>query len=588
MNNRRKIASVLLVVVCLLTSVVGAKDAQAGKREKSKPEMKYVPGRILVKFRETPSQMLSARAEGLMTAIGAFESSEIPNTGVRILQLQAGANEPALVDILRSQPDVEFAELDELLAPDAMVPNDPGYANEWHLDRIVAPEAWGTTTGLTNIVVAICDTGVDSTHPDLASKIVPGWNMYDNNADTSDVYGHGTMVAGTAAAASNNQQGVASVAWGCQLMPVRISDIYGIASYSTIANGIRWAADHGARVANVSYKASNSSSVTSASSYMNSKGGVVAIAAGNDGLFDATADNPYVLTVSATDFLDNLYSWSSRGNNIDVAAPGSVYTTARGGGYTYANGTSFAAPIVAGLAALVLSANPTLTATQAQDQVKQSADDLGDAGWDSNYGYGRVNAARAVGAGAPPDTEAPSVSFSSPATGANISATINVQVAASDNVGVASVSFSVDGVQQGTASASPYSFTWDSTTVTNGAHTLSATASDVAGNSSTATVTVNVNNVPPDTTPPTITITSPANNSRVNNSVYVAVRASDDVRVEKVELYVDGSFVASSTSSPFTTKWNAKRARSGAHTLQCKAYDAAGNVGVSSVVTVYR
>ncbi len=589
MNKRVRIACVVYAVIFLCSTIVWSNDVFAGKKKnKAKPEIKYVPGRILVKFRSDESGEINARAANLMTAIGAFESREIPSLGVQVLQLQDDANVPALVEILNSQPDVEFAELDQLVRPDEMIPNDPEYSNEWHLTKIAAPQAWNTTTGMSNIVIAICDTGVDSTHPDLATKLIPGWNMYENNADTSDVYGHGTMVAGTVAASTNNQQGVASVAWGCLIMPVRISDSTGMASYSTIASGIRWAADHGARVANVSYRVTTSSSVTSAANYMNSKGGVVTVAAGNDSYFDSTADNPSVLTVSATDAADNLYSWSNRGNNIDVSAPGNVYTCIRGGGYGAAFGTSFSAPIVAGLAALVISTNPTLTPTQIQNKVKQSADDLGNAGWDSTYGWGRVNAANAVSGAPAPDTTPPSVSFSSPSSGANVAATVSVQVTGSDNVGVTSVSFSVDGVQQGTNTTSPFTFSWNSTTVANGSHLLSATASDAAGNSSTASVTVTVNNPVPDTTAPNVEIDSPTNGSTVRSNISVEVTVSDNVAVTKVELYVNGELTSTSKSDPFVTKWYAKRERPGTYNLQCKAYDAAGNVGFSSVVTVTR
>ncbi len=588
MNKRLKIACVVYAIIFLSSTVVWSNEVFAGKKNKAKPEIKYVPGRILVKFRADDSGAVAARAANLMTAIGAFESREIANLGVQVLQLQDDANVPALVEILNSQPDVEFAELDQLVSPDDMVPNDPEFGNEWHLNKIAAPQAWGTTTGMSNIVIAVCDTGVDSNHPDLASKLVPGWNMYDNNPDTSDVYGHGTMVAGTVAASTNNQQGVASVAWGCLIMPVRISDPTGMASYSTIASGIRWAADHGARVANVSYKVTTSSSVTSAANYMISKNGVVTVAAGNEGLFDSTADNPSVLTVSATDATDTLYSWSNRGNNIDVAAPGNVTTCIRGGGYGAAFGTSFSAPIVAGLAALVISSNPTLTPTQIQNKVKQSADDLGAAGWDASYGWGRVNAASAVSGAPAPDTAPPSASFTSPASGESVSSTVTLQVAASDNVGVTSVSFSVDGVQKGSDTTSPFSYSWDSTTVANGSHTLSATARDAAGNASTASVTVTVNNPVPDTAPPSVDITSPTNGSSVNANMSVEVDVSDNVGVTKVELYVDGELTSTAKFAPFSMKWYAKRERPGAHTLQCKAYDAAGNVGTSSVVTVTR
>src|SRR5204863_8960077 len=112
-----------------------------------------------------------------------------------------------------------------------VIPNDPYYTNwEWHLQKISAPTAWNVTTG-SNIIIAIIDTGVNPSHPDLASKLVAGWNFYSNNSDTSDVYGHGTAVAGTAAAVSKNGLGVTSVCWGCWIMPIRVGDNSGLATY---------------------------------------------------------------------------------------------------------------------------------------------------------------------------------------------------------------------------------------------------------------------------------------------------------------------------------------------------------------------
>jgi hypothetical protein len=241
---------------------------------------------------------------------------------------------------------------------------------------------------------------------------------------------------------------------------------------------------------------------------------------------------------------------------------------------------------------LVISANPSLTATQVANVLKQSADDLGASGWDASYGSGRVNADRAVvlAGGSPPDpadTTPPSVSITSPGAGSTVSGTISVQVAAGDNVGVSSVSLSVDGVLSGGDNTAPYSFTWNTTAAANGAHTLTATAGDGAGNTTSTSIVVTVSNLS-DTTVPTISITSPANGGTVAGNVSVLVSAADNVGVVKVELYVDGQLKATSMSVPFTTKWNTKREARGAHTLQCKAYDAAGNVGTSTARTVYR
>ena len=318
----------------------------------------------------------------------------------------------------------------------------------------------------------------------------------------------------------------------------------------------------------------------------------MASSAGNYGTFSNSSDNPYILTVSATDQSDVIYYYSNTGKNIDLAAPGDSFSTQMGGGYVSTGGTSYSSPIVAGVAALVISANPSLSGAQIQNILKESADDLGALGWDSTYGSGRVNAARAVSmaaGGATVDMLPPNVSFTAPTAGATVSGVITVQVSATDNVGVNSVTLSVDGVGLGTDNASPFSFVWDSAIVPNGSHTFTATVTDDSGNSSTASVSVNVNNaVIFDTTPPSVKITSPSNGSKALMNLAVYVNASDNVKVVKVELYADGTLVSAATSAPFTTKWSTKKVSAGTHSLQCKAYDGAGNSANSEVVIVYK
>jgi thermitase len=582
------------VTLLVLTFPVDRARAQKDRRVHVAPvrgeEEVFVPGRVLVKFR---SNVGLDHARQIVAALGAREDGVLPATGVLVLSLPEQADEAGFATALAARSDVEFAELDRIVRPAEITPNDPWYANwEGHLKKIQAPAAWAITTGSSTVIIAILDTGVDTTHEDLISKIVPGWNTYNNNSDVTDVAGHGTAVAGTAAAATNNGKGVASVCWGCRLMPIRVSDASGNATYSAIASGLTWAADHGARVANISYIVSDSSVVTSAAQYFQSKGGVVASSAGNYSTFSNSSDNPYILTVSATDQSDVIYYYSNTGQNIDLAAPGDSFSTQMGGGYVSTGGTSYSSPIVAGVAALVLSANPGLSGAQVQNILKESADDVGAVGWDSTYGSGRVNAARAVSmaAGGPiVDSLPPNVSFIMPTAGASISGVITVQVSANDNVGVNSVTLKVDGVAMGTDNASPFSFVVDSAIVPNGSHIFTATASDGSGNSSIASVGVNVNNeVISDITPPSVKITAPTNGSKALTNLAVYVNASDNVKVVKVELYADGTLVSAATSAPFTTKWSTKKVSVGTHSIQCKAYDAAGNSASSEPVMVYK
>ena len=536
--------------------------------------------------------------QALLASHGAQERSAIKQIDVRIVSV-APARSDAVLAALRHNPNIEFAEHDFVHEPDAL-PNDTYYSLEWHLPKIAAPAAWNSSVGSGSVIIAILDSGVDGSHPDLSSQLVPGWNLYDGNSNTSDVTGHGTGVAGNAAAASSNGVGVASVAWGCKIMPIRIADTNGYASTSMIADGVTYAADHGARVANVSFRVAGSATLSAAAQYLQSRGGVVTVSAGNDGAFDASPDDPYLITVSATDPNDAVAAFSNTGNSIDLSAPGvNIVTTIRGGGYGYATGTSASAPIVAGVAALMISANPNLTGAQVGDLLKQSADDLGPQGWDPGYGWGRVNADKAVLAAMhstggtnnpPPDITPPSAQISAPGEGSIVSDVVTINIVAADDVGITKVECYMDGVLAGTNSASPAAFTWNTAAYANGVYSLQARAYDAAGNmGSSAFVTVTVHNIVPDGIAPTVAITSPtAGSTLAGKKKDVSVTATDNVGVTRVDLLVDGKFYATSSSSSPVFAWMIGKLTRGSHFLQAVAYDAAGNSTRSAAVTVYK
>ncbi|MCU1272924.1 MAG: serine protease, subtilase family, partial [Bryobacterales bacterium] len=291
-----------------------------------------------------------------------------------------------------------------------------------------------------------------------------------------------------------------------------------------------------------------------------------------------------VLGISATEPDDTLASFSNYGNWIKLSAPGdSIMTTEKGGGYWSCWGTSFATPIAAAVGALALSANPSLTAAALVSILEKNSDDLGTPGFDNYYGYGRVNAYKAVAAakGMIADTTPPAVSISSPASNATVSGAVSVQGTASDNVGVTKVEFYVDGSLYSTGASSPFSFSWNTSASTNGSHTLSVKASDAAGNTKSSSVSVNLNN--PDTTPPTVSITSPLPAVTVSGTLLVTGTASDNRGVTKIEFYVDGSLSLTATFSPFSFSWNTATLVNGSHTVTVKAYDAAGNNRSASV-----
>jgi len=281
-------------------------------------------------------------------------------------------------------------------------------------------------------------------------------------------------------------------------MPIRVGSVLGEGDVFDIADGLVWASDHGARVANVGFNLGNTtnSSVSAAAAYFMSRGGVVITAAGNDGQTLSIPNDPNFLAVSGITASNSIAAHSNRGTHVDLAAPWALFGTGSGGIYIQWSGTSYSAAAVAGVAALVVSANPALGGAQVRDILTQSADDLGPAGWDSSYGFGRVNAERAVtmaggGGGGGADTQAPTAQITSPAAQSSVRGKVTIQANASDNVGVTRVEFYVDGVLKGSDSSAPYRYSWNSNGAGSGAHTLVCRAYDAAENVGTSpTVTV--------------------------------------------------------------------------------------------------
>ncbi|HWZ31609.1 MAG TPA: S8 family serine peptidase [Bryobacteraceae bacterium] len=495
------------------------------------------------------------------------------------------------------QKALEASGLFDFVEPDYLAhvnttPNDPGYPSQWHLATIQAPYAWNITTGSTSVPIAMVDSGVDTTHPDLASKVVGGWNFLTGNSTITDTMGHGTTTAGAAAAIGNNGVGVAGVAWLNPIMPLIVVDATGYASYSNMASAISYAADHGARIVNVSIGGTSpSSTLQTAVNYAWNKGTIVFASAGNGGInapyYPAGCQN--VVSVGATDSTDTVAAFSNYGSFLSLTAPGvNIYTTTSGGGYGYGTGTSYSSPIAAAVGALMLSKSPSLSASTLVSTLEQNSDDLGPAGWDQYYGWGRVNAYKALNATTTTTNNPPVVSISSPSNGNTVKASLAVQGTATDTVSLSQIQFFVDGNLASTAYASPFSFAWNTSTSSNGTHTLSVKAYDVANNMGQASVSVSVNNVVTiDTTPPTVYISNPANGSTVHNgNLQITAVASDNVAVTQVSVYMDGVLQYTGSVAPYSFGLNSKKLASGSHTIFAKAWDAAGNVGTSSTITV--
>lgn len=578
---RRRAALAAASLLMLGAAILAPRPALAQAAEAG-----WAPGRLLVMPR---AGLGDAQLDRILKPHGG-QARRVGRSELRIVDLPARSPETAVLNLLAHHPHLKFVELDARVTPD-LVSNDPYLGSQWHLPRIGADQAWDSSQG-GGVTIAILDSGVLPTHVDLVDRLVPGWNFFDNNANTADVTGHGTAVAGSAAAATNNGTGVAGVAGAARIMPIRVSDATGSAYLSTIAQGVSFAADNGARVVNASFGGLHTSaSVQSAAQYLKSKGGLLVVSAGNTGANDGAAASSTMIPVSATDGNDTLASWSSYGSYVAVAAPGvGIWTTSSDGTYRSASGTSFAAPVTAGVLALMMAAKPALPASQVESLLYSTAIDLGTGGRDIYYGHGRINAAAAVAAAAAAtatDTQAPSAAITSPAGGSTVSGLVAIDASASDNVGISRVELRVNGSTVASDNAAPYQFSWNSASVANGQVSLQAYAFDAAGNSAGSTVVkVNVaNGVVADTTPPVVNIGNPADGAKVSGNVQVSVNSTDNAGAAglKQALYINGKLKASASGGSLSFNWNTRKEPAGSYTLQAVAQDAAGNTASRSI-----
>ncbi|HEY0715509.1 MAG TPA: S8 family serine peptidase [Polyangia bacterium] len=340
---------------------------------------------------------------------------------------------------LAADPNVVYAEPDRIRSA-AFIPNDPSYSSTgswgqpyddlYGLKKIGTTAAWDTSRGL-GVLVAVTDSGVDYNHPDLKANVwinpgevagngldddnngyvddVRGWDFVGGDAsaptqdnDPADTNGHGTHVAGTIAAVGNNGLGVVGVAWRSKIIALRALDDAGNGTDSGLAAAIIYAADRGADVINASWGgAGTSQALTDAVNYAHGLGAVFVASAGNDAKdvnLYSPAKLPNAIAVASLSPTDQLSSFSNFGNKIEVAAPGEdiLSLEANSGGYVQQEGTSMAAPHVSGVAALIISARPGFSKEHVRQALRISATNLGAAGKDTSFGYGRVNAAAAV------------------------------------------------------------------------------------------------------------------------------------------------------------------------------------------------
>jgi len=465
------------VIVARLSSV-GVTGREQGRRS-SVPGPALVPDQILVKIRPGVS---SLQAQNLHSQLGGTLKATIPQLGVHVVQVEATSEMIMILNRYRQSAQVLYAEQDRY-AYKAALPNDPIYGNQWHYARINLPTAWDSTIGAPSVIVAVVDDGI-AAHPDLISATVPGHDFNSFPADNDPTwpgcpsnpasFSHGTHVAGTIAAVTNNAVGVAGVNWGgsggTKVMAFRTFGPCPAdgAPMSANATAIAFAADKGAKIINMSWGGGFTQALKDAIDYAYAKGVTLVAAAGNNypDPIPFPAAFPNVIAVGATNCADNVTSYSQAGPELDIMAPGGsaltecgfdgaspgdeVWSTSAslsaGNSYFRSRGTSMAAPHIAGIAALLISRG-IIGPANIQNRLQSTAIDRGPIGWDPDYGWGLANAAAAVASG---NTASSLSAFSGEISGSTITRQSNLVLVNSNG------SFIVTNAANGTKSV----FAW--------------------------------------------------------------------------------------------------------------------------------
>jgi thermitase len=379
----------------IITAVVTPESEAEGESVDS------APAGILVQFNgEVPKDEFLES----LSQYGVVVNSNLNTINFLMVEVSQSEYDAAMLG-LSMAPGVMLVEANEELRLADTIPDDPFFSTQYGLDAINAMQGWDTTTGSSSVTIAIVDSGVDLTHPDLAGNLVAGYDFVNDDADAMDDNGHGTHVAGIAAAVTDNGTGVAGVSWGAQIMPVKVLNAGAGGTFDDVAQGIIWAVDNGAQVINLSLGGTTNSPVLqSAIAYAYSQGVVVVAAAGNANsavLYPAAYDP--VIAVAASDASDNRAGFSNYGPEVDVTAPGvNINSTALGGGYENRSGTSMAAAFVTGEVALLLSINNGLTPDEVAYIVESTALDIGAPGVDDFTGHGLIQVDAALSSVAPP------------------------------------------------------------------------------------------------------------------------------------------------------------------------------------------
>lgn len=458
---RSKLAAISLVVILLSLGAIAATSLLKKPTEprtpasedtfptltlpQQTPPFQHAPGEIIVQLKSkprstarTPEEFLPSLPQAINNVHRQTPVKEIQKSTLDrfyTLRFDPEIDLEQTINQLQSDPEIESAS-PNYIGVIFSTPNDPNFSAQWGLTKIQAPASWDITPGNNNSVVAVVDTGVDSNHEDLLNKTVSGydfvhvndWSPYygcyinsqedyqTRDSQPTDFHGHGTHVAGIAAANTNNSKGVAGTCPDCKIMPVRVafaiqcdSVVYGVFETDDLADGIIYAANNDADIISMSLGTQHSSLLQSAINYALNKGKVLVAAAGNSNTSSTTysypAAYPNVLAVGATTNTDSRASFSNYGSWVDLAAPGqNILSTTPQNTYSFASGTSMSAPFVSGLAGLILALKPEFSAAQISQALISGTDPLSAS---LQLGSGRINSLKTLSALSPSPSPSP-------------------------------------------------------------------------------------------------------------------------------------------------------------------------------------
>jgi thermitase len=404
--HKTKKIFIFLFMITIICSPLYFVEASSENSKIKDKKNRFIADEYIIKLKDWGDENSRSQMFDLDTEIQK-KNEKMKTIKVKVLE----KNRDKFLEKIRKQKNIVWAEPNQIIEVET-TPNDPSWGQQWGPQKISANDAWNLEQGNQEVLVVIIDTGICYDHPDISSNYVTGgYDWVNDDPDPMDDHGHGTHCAGIVAATINNAQGIAGLAQ-VKIMAEKFLSSAGYGSSWDAAQAIIHATDVGKTISNRiilsnSWGSSGgSSTVKEAMEYAYQNGVLITAAAGNDASSSPFYPAAYneAISVSATDSNDNLASFSNYGNTIEISAPGvSIYSTHLNNGYQSLSGTSMATPHVSGVAALIWSRFSSYNNDLVRIVLQNTADDLGEFGWDQHFGYGRLNAYNAMQGSVPHD-----------------------------------------------------------------------------------------------------------------------------------------------------------------------------------------